>query len=252
MKVLVVDDDVVSRMVLMHLIDSCGSFEIVEAEDGADAWQQLEAGLRPAICFCDLRMPRLSGMELLQRIMQHPALQAMPFVLVTSATNGDTLELATDSGAAGYVVKPFQAEQVRVHLARFLEPLPAAAPAAAADAPDLPAETPAATQLRLGINAERLLVYLNGFQNQLAAAGDELRQLLAHGDQHELRLRLERLHTGCVTLGLHGAAAGLQSLVAAQPSEPSGVVLQTALQAALADVMRAVVRQASLTRQALG
>jgi CheY-like chemotaxis protein len=72
MKVLVVDDDVVSRMVLMHLIDSCGSFDIVEAEDGADAWQQLEAGLRPAICFCDLRMPRLSGMELLQRVKATP------------------------------------------------------------------------------------------------------------------------------------------------------------------------------------
>ena len=38
MKVLVVDDDVVSRMVLMHLIDSCGVHDIVEAEDGAAAW----------------------------------------------------------------------------------------------------------------------------------------------------------------------------------------------------------------------
>ena len=65
MKVLVVDDDVVSRMVLMHLIDSCGKFDIVEAEDGADAWRQLQDGLRPAICFCDLRMPNMSGMELL-------------------------------------------------------------------------------------------------------------------------------------------------------------------------------------------
>lgn len=37
MKVLVVDDDVVSRMVLMHLIDSCGVHDIVEAEDGAAA-----------------------------------------------------------------------------------------------------------------------------------------------------------------------------------------------------------------------
>lgn len=238
MKVLVVDDDVVSRMVLMHLVDSCGSFEIVEAEDGADAWQQLEAGLRPAICFCDLRMPRLSGMELLQRIKQHPALQAMPFVLVTSATDGDTVQLATASGAAGYVVKPFQADQVRVHLARFLTPPPPAGTTEHA------AETPAATQLRLGINAERLLAYLGGFQNQLAAAGQELQQLLDSGEPQEARLRLERLHTGCVTLGLHGAAEGLQAVLAAPLSG-------AAVQGALADVQRAVTRQTGLTRQAL-
>ncbi|MDB5749053.1 MAG: response regulator, partial [Massilia sp.] len=53
MKVLVVDDDVVSRMMLMHLVDSCGKYEILEAGDGLDAWRQLEAGLRPAITFCD-------------------------------------------------------------------------------------------------------------------------------------------------------------------------------------------------------
>ena len=243
MKVLVVDDDVVSRMVLMHLVDSCGTFEIVEAEDGADAWQQLEAGLRPAICFCDLRMPRLSGMELLQRVKQHPALQTMPFVLVTSATDGDTVQSATDSGAAGYVVKPFQADQVRVHLAPLLAPV--LTPSPAPDEGEHVAETPAATQLRLGINAERLLVYLGGFQSQLAAAGGELQQLLARGDQQEARLRLERLHTGCVTLGLHGAAAGLQAVLAGQLS---GV----AVQAVVAGVQRAVARQTDLTRQAMG
>ncbi|MFZ6775156.1 response regulator, partial [Undibacterium sp. SXout7W] len=91
MKVLVVDDDVVSRIVLMHLIDSCGVHDIVEAEDGAAAWEQLEAGLRPALCFCDLRMPRLSGMELLQRVKGNPDLQAMPFVLISSATDRDTV-----------------------------------------------------------------------------------------------------------------------------------------------------------------
>ncbi|MBA5690066.1 response regulator [Duganella sp. LX47W] len=240
MKVLVVDDDVVSRMVLMHLVDSCGTFDIVEAEDGADAWQQLEAGLRPAICFCDLRMPRLSGMELLQRIKQHAELQAMPFVLVTSATDGDTVRLASDAGAAGYVVKPFQADQVRVHLARFLTP-----PAPAPGEGEHHAETPAATQLRLGINAERLLVYLGGFQSQLAAAGEELHQLQASGDQQETRLRLERLHTGCVTLGLHGAAAGLLAVLAGQLSGMN-------VQAVLSGVQRAVARQADLTRQALG
>ena len=49
MKVLVVDDDIVSRMVLMHLLDGCGINDIVEADDGEDAWQQLQQGLRPVL-----------------------------------------------------------------------------------------------------------------------------------------------------------------------------------------------------------
>nr|WP_315252910.1 response regulator [uncultured Duganella sp.] len=234
MKVLVVDDDVVSRMVLMHLIDSCGSFEIAEAEDGADAWAQLEAGLRPAICFCDLRMPRLSGMELLQRVKAHPEISSLPFVLVTSANDKDTVQEATRAGATGYIVKPFQAEQVRVHLADFLDQ--------AASGYDHQAEEPAATQRRLGINGERLLVYLSGFQNQLTAAAADVQTLLAKGEQQDAQVRIDRLHAGCVTLGLHGAAAALKSLA-------PGNLSNDPAQAVLADVIRAVIHQASLVRQ---
>jgi CheY-like chemotaxis protein len=68
MKVLIVDDDVVSRMMLMHMIDGAGSYDVLEAEDGEEAWRQLDGGARPAMLFCDLRMPRLSGMELLARV----------------------------------------------------------------------------------------------------------------------------------------------------------------------------------------
>ncbi len=234
MKVLVVDDDVVSRMVLMHLIDGCGKFDIVEAEDGADAWQQLEGGLRPGIVFCDLRMPRLSGQELLQRVRAHEQLAQIPFVLVSSATDKDTVQQATQAGATGYIVKPFQSDQVRAHLGAFLDQ--------AANGYQHVAEEPSATLARLGIGADRLLVYLAGFQNQLTAASTELDGLLARGDQAEARVRIERLHTGCTTLGLHGAAAALKPLL-------DGHAGNEAVQAALTDVIRAVLHQSSLVRQ---
>lgn len=196
MKVLIVDDDVVSRMMLMHLVDSCGSFAIHEAEDGEDAWSQLEAGLRPDLLFCDLRMPRLSGMELLGRVRAHPQLAALPFVLVSAAGERDTVLEATELGADGYIVKPFEPAQVRAHL-------DALAGAHAAD------EDPAATLERLGIDAARLAIYLGGLQRQLREAGPELQQLLARGDAAGARERIARLAEGCRTLGLSGAAAAL-------------------------------------------
>ncbi len=202
MKVMVVDDDVVSRMVLMHLVDASGAYEVVEAEDGEDAWAQLAVGERPAICFCDLRMPRLSGMDLLRRIKADSALSELPFVLVSSATDRATVEQATGLGA-GYIVKPFQAEQVRAHLAVLNQGGDAGAGT----------EQPLATMDRLNIDSERLLVYLGGFQGQVLAAGSELPALLSHAELAPVRARIERLHAGCVTLGLHGAAAELQLLL---------------------------------------
>jgi two-component system chemotaxis response regulator CheY len=224
MKVLVVDDDVVSRMMLVHLIDSSGHFDIVEAEDGADAWQQLRDGLRPALCFCDLRMPRLSGMELLQKVRGDAALAAMPFVLVSSANDRDTVELATQAGATGYIVKPFDQVQVRAQLDALV----------GRDR----AEDPTATQARLGIDAERLRAYLAGFETQLLAAEAELEILLGRGDVAEAAGRLERLCAGCATLGLHGAHATLAAFDPAAHASALGPALAIALQAVRSQAQR--------------
>ncbi|MDB5933931.1 MAG: response regulator receiver protein, partial [Massilia sp.] len=153
MKVLVVDDDIVSRMVLMHLVDSCGAVEIFEADDGEDAWSQLQQGLRPAICFCDLRMPRLSGMELLARVKADRAFDGMRFVLASSASDHATMAQASSLGAGGYIVKPFEHDMVLAQLAGVM-------PQAAGQEE---AENPLATMQRLAIDGERLLAYLGGF-----------------------------------------------------------------------------------------
>ena len=232
MKVLVVDDDVVSRMVLMHLIDACGTFDIVEAEDGEDAWQQMAGGLRPAICFCDLRMPRLSGMDLLARVKSDSALGSMPFVLVTSANDSATIGQAEGLGVDGYLVKPFQGQLVKTYMAPFT-PAPAAVPGA---------ETVQATMQRLGINGERLLVYLGGFQSQLTCASGEIAALLGRGEFDQARVRLERLHAGCLTLGLGEAAATLRGF-------PAGRLDDQQVRAALGETVRAVMHQCEAVKR---
>jgi two-component system chemotaxis response regulator CheY len=214
MKVLVVDDDVVSRMVLMHMVDSCGSFEILEAEDGEDAWRQLDAGLRPAITFCDLRMPRLSGMDLLGRVKADARLAGMPFVLVSAATDRETVEQASGRGADGYIVKPFLAEHVRGHLAALAGADAEADADADADAEDEADETPEGTMRRLGIDAPRLALYLGGLHKQLVGAGPDIEQLLACADGDSARARIGRLREGCHTLGLNRAATLFAALEA--------------------------------------
>ena len=231
MKVLVVDDDIVARMMLMHLVDSCGSHAILEAEDGADAWRQLEAGLQADIVFCDLRMPHLSGLELLQRVRADARTAALPFVLVSAASDGATLDEAAALGASGYIVKPFRQEDVRGQFERLF-------PVAAA-APDMPDEAPHEVVRRLGIDHARLRLYLDGLARQLQAA---MREPAASDE--EAQARLQRLREGCKTLGLYGAAAALAKVADAPLPAAQDVA------AALATASAAVARQAERAARA--
>ena len=231
MKVLVVDDDVVARMMLMHLIDSCGRHEILEAEDGAEAWSMLAAavpGQAPDIVFCDLRMPHLSGLELLQRLRAHPPLATLPFVLVSAAADGATRDEATAAGADGYIVKPFRQDDVRAQFERIF---------AAPEPDDKPEdEAPADVATRLGIDAARLRLYYDGLGRQLEAAGLEL----AAADADTVTARLARLREGCAMLGLDSAVAALEQAGATQAADRPRVA--AALELAIRAVQRQVVR----------
>jgi two-component system chemotaxis response regulator CheY len=226
MKVLIVDDDVVSRMMLMHMIDGAGSYDVLEAEDGEEAWRQLDGGARPAMLFCDLRMPRLSGMELLARVKADGRFSGLPFVLVSAASDGATMEQAIGLGADGYIVKPFDSDKVSGFLASL---------ATAGANPANPDESLDATMRRLGIDATRLLLYLGGLHRQLAGAGADLGRLLAAGQTDAARAQLGRLAEGCRMLGLPDAAAALEGQ-AARPLTTAPAARE--LDAACAAVLR--------------
>ncbi len=95
---------------------------------------------------------------------------------------------------------------------------------------------------RLGINGERLLVYLGGFQSQLTTASGEIAALLARGESDQARVRLERLHAGCLTLGLGEAAAILRSF-------PEGRLDDEQVRQALGETVRAVMHQSEAIKR---
>jgi two-component system chemotaxis response regulator CheY len=239
-RVLIIDDDVVSRMVLMHLVGvadaAAGAADVLEAEDGEDAWDQLQAGARPAIVFCDLRMPRLSGMELLARVRADARFAALPFVLVSAAGDAATMERALELGATGYIVKPFDGARVGAYLARV---------SAMVDEAQDPDEPPDATARRLGIDADRLLLYLGGLQRQLDALAADIAQAPPGARLDAVRAQLARLREGCATLGLQRAADGFAAVLARDGCDVAGV--QPALDGAGAAVLR---QQETLRRPA--
>ena len=215
MKVLVVDDDVVSRLALAELLEEWTLFDVVVAEDGQAAWRLLEHGLRPLICFCDVRMPHVSGLDLLERIKAHPDLAQMPFVLVSSASDRATVLQAVKLGAVGYILKPVQAATAREHLDNLFR-----------IALDKALEDPRATATRLSITADRLRGYLEALLEQVEGAKSDLDDLRRSGRRIDLRSRLETIHTGCTTLGLWH---GVRALVQLRAAAPDGRKLEATL-----------------------
>jgi two-component system chemotaxis response regulator CheY len=232
MKALVVDDDVVSRMALIDLLSVYGLFDLVEAEDGEVALALLEGGLRPVICFCDVRMPKMSGIDLLERMKKMPGLSDVPFVLVSSASDRETVLQAVKLGAVGYILKPLHAADARAHLEKIFKVTL-----------DKLAENPVSTQKRLNISAERLGAYLHAFGEQLAGARRDLAGLVGAGKTNDARTRIDAIHAGCMTLGLWHVAAMIDALRGALRE---GAVLDLpALDAALGDALDAAARQTS-------
>src|ERR1700748_3487064 len=112
MRILVADDDLVSRLAMEDVLRQCGAPEIVLAEDGASAWQRM-TGERCFDLIClDVRMPPPDGLELVARLRAAPALRRVPAMLITSTADRDTVMSATRSDLQGFIVKPVGSDTV--------------------------------------------------------------------------------------------------------------------------------------------
>jgi two-component system, NtrC family, response regulator HydG len=116
-RVLVVDDEISARMALKDLLKSQG-YEVDLATDGAEALERL-AELPPDVVVTDLDMPRMGGMELLQKLKERE--QRVPVIVVTSAADVRPAVEAMRAGAADYLTKPVDFDELDLSISRSLE-----------------------------------------------------------------------------------------------------------------------------------
>ncbi len=115
--ILVVDDDASQRRLIEFWLQEEG-YAIVTANDGVAGLQAFEQHA-PTLVIADIRMPGMGGLDLLSRIKSANA--EMPVILVTAfGTVADAVE-AMKLGAADYVLKPLNADELKVTVRRALE-----------------------------------------------------------------------------------------------------------------------------------
>jgi DNA-binding NtrC family response regulator len=116
-RILVVDDMEFNRHHLRKILESDG-FEVDAAAGGRLAWDQLRAQ-KYDLVITDLRMPDLSGLDLLERLRQHQ----FPVGVIVLTAFGDPSEAlkAMKAGADDFVTKPYEPDHLRLLVKRILE-----------------------------------------------------------------------------------------------------------------------------------
>jgi CheY-like chemotaxis protein len=110
MSILVVDDEAPVRAVVTALLEDT-QYDVVGVANGRDALACLRTYPgRFQLILLDLMMPYMSGWEVLRAIQTHQALAAIPVVIMTAGANVD--QQARESGAAGYLPKPLDFDQL--------------------------------------------------------------------------------------------------------------------------------------------
>jgi two-component system chemotaxis response regulator CheY len=119
--VLVVDDSAAIRKILQRVLRQTGMVigEIFEAGDGEEALAVLGVQ-KISLVLSDINMPKMDGIQLLAAIKAAPAWHDIPVVMVTTEGGEAKVGEAVRLGAAGYVRKPFTADQIKEKLAGFL------------------------------------------------------------------------------------------------------------------------------------
>ena len=106
---LLVDDQEIDRAALRQILAAEPSWQITEVTSGLQAFGLLCNGLRPEVCLIDLRMPGMSGVELVSRIRGDTSLRGLKVVITSGSRDRSVIVELAKLGIEGYLLKPYAA-----------------------------------------------------------------------------------------------------------------------------------------------
>jgi len=119
--VMIVDDSAAIRKILQRVLIQAEVplGQVHEANDGVEALEKLKTQT-VGLILSDINMPNMDGIELLGKLKADAAFKSVPIIMVTTEGQQARVMQALELGAAGYVKKPFTAEQIKEKLVGLL------------------------------------------------------------------------------------------------------------------------------------
>lgn len=118
MKILVVDDMPLMRHVLINMLRQLDYKNVVEATDGYQALKILSQQ-KFDLVITDLHMPKVDGVNLLDKIRHDEALVDLPVIMITCEDNADTVKQVIKAKVSGFIIKPFNMNVLSAQLNRL-------------------------------------------------------------------------------------------------------------------------------------
>ena len=127
MKILIAEDELVSRRVLEAVLTKWG-YEVLTTSNGTEAWEQLQRPESPKLAILDWMMPGVDGVEICRRLRRQETSEPTYVILLTSRHGTANIVEGLRAGANDYIAKPFENDelQARVDVGRRVVELQAA------------------------------------------------------------------------------------------------------------------------------
>lgn len=108
LRVLIAEDEALTRTILRARLEKLGHTVVAEAENGAQAVEAARAN-KPDVIIMDIRMPEMDGIEAARRIVSE---HACAILFLTAFSEDALVEQAGEAGAIAYLMKPFRKEDL--------------------------------------------------------------------------------------------------------------------------------------------
>jgi sigma-B regulation protein RsbU (phosphoserine phosphatase) len=115
MRVLIAEDDSVSRRLLETTLQKFG-FEVILAATGGEAWAVLQGNDPPSLAILDWVMPEIDGIEICRRVRQLSTTTPPYLILLTARSEKTDVVIGLDAGANDYLTKPFDRSELRARI----------------------------------------------------------------------------------------------------------------------------------------
>jgi len=117
--ILAVDDSASMRQMVSFTLKGAGH-DVHEASDGVEALKIAKAQSGVDLVISDINMPNMDGISLIRELRQLPAFKFIPILMLTTESGGDKKSEGKAAGATGWIVKPFNPDQLLATIGKVL------------------------------------------------------------------------------------------------------------------------------------
>jgi two-component system, cell cycle response regulator DivK len=117
-RILIVEDNPMNMELTQDLLEFYG-YDVIQAEDGIKALERL-AESKFDLILLDMQLPKMDGIELLERIKKNPATADIPVIAVTAHAMKGSEEYFVEMGCVDYISKPIDIHRFRALIDKYI------------------------------------------------------------------------------------------------------------------------------------